>query len=173
MERYDDPTDAIPHELTVLVLNETNECFGRSPVDVFEDIRDEIRCDRLILEEHYWSLDDLPDYNTLVQYPIWVVHQSCLFVDQSTQLGSYLRTASFPDETQVLIVVDTDDERVASHLREEIDREYADEVLVVPSETALRYYFLGHLQVANPCSAAGLDYLVAWNHRISDTVGPR
>ena len=173
MDRYEDPEDAIPHELTVLVLNETDECFGRPPGEIFDDVREALTCDRLLVEEHYRSVDELPDYGSLVQYPIWVVHHSCLFVDRSTQLGSYLRTASFPDETQVLVLLDTDDERMCAHMRSELDGEYSDEVTVVSSETALVHYLLGYLGVANPCSAAGLDYLVSWNNKISDTVGPR
>ena len=173
MDRYEDPEDAIPHELTVLVLNETDGCFGRPPVEIFEEVREALTCDRLLVEEHYRSVDELPDYGSLVQYPIWVVHHSCLFVDRSTQLGSYLRTASFPDETQVLVLLDTNDERMGDHLRGEIEREYGEEVTVVASEEALVHYILGHLEIANPCSAAGLDYLVSWNNKISDMVGPR
>lgn len=173
MERYDDPADAIPHELTVLVLNETDECFGRPPAALFDDVRSALSCDRLLVEEHYRTLSDLPGYQSLVQYPIWVVHHSCLFVDRTTQLGSYLRSGSFPDETQVLVLLDTDDERMGEHMRGELDREYSDEVTVVTSETALIHFLLGFLSVANPCSAAGLDYLVSWNNKISDTVGPR
>lgn len=173
MERYDDPADAIPHELTVLVLNETAECFGRSPVELFEEIRDTLACDRLLVEEHYRTLQELPEYHTLIRYPIWLVHQSCLFVDRSTELGSYLKTASFPDETRVLLLLDTDDCRIEDQFRAEITTEYADRLLIITSETALRYYLLGYLGAANPCSAAGLDYLVSWNNKISDTVGPR
>lgn len=173
MDRYDDPDDAIPHELTVLVLNETDECFGREPVDLFAEVRESITCDRLIVEDHYRSPAELPEYRTLVQYPIWVVHHSCLFVDRTTQLGSYLRTASFPDETQVLVLLDTDDERMAAHMRDELEREYCDELTVVSTETAFVHYLLGYLDVANPCSAAGLEYVVAWNNKISDIVGPR
>jgi len=173
MERYDEPEDAIPHEVTVLVLNETDELFGRRPAELFEEVRSKLTCDRLLLEEHYRSLSDLPEYRHLVQYPIWAVHHSCLFVDRTTDLGSYLRTASIPDETKVLVLLDTDDERMGAHLRGEIASEYGDEVTVVTSETALVHYLLGHMEVANPCSAAGLDYLLSWNNKISDTVGPR
>lgn len=173
MDRYDDPEDAIPHELTVLVLNETDECFGRSPVELFDEVRSAITCDRLLLEEHYRSVDDLPSYPDLVQYPIWVVHHSCLFRDRPTQLGSYLRSGSFPDEIQVLVLLDTADVGMGDHMRAELEAEFCDEVTVVPSATALHYYLLGHMGVASPCSAAGLDYLVAWNHKIADTVGPR
>lgn len=173
MDRYDRPEDAIPHEFTVLVMNETDECFGHPPAELFETVRSRLACDRLLLEEHHRTLEELPTYATLVQYPIWIVHHSCLFVERTTQLGSYLRTASYPDETRVLVVLDTDDEHMRAHLTGEVEREYADDVTVVTSATGLIYYLLGHLEVANPCSAAGLEYIVAWNNRISDTVGPR
>lgn len=173
MERYQDSEDAIPHEMTVLVLNETDACFGRPPAALFEAVRERLTCDRLLLEEHYRTVEDIPAYHALVQYPIWVVHHSSLIVEGTTELGSYLRTASFPDETQVLVVLDTDDERMGEHMRGEIEREYSDEVVIVTSETAFVHYLLGHLGVANPCSAAGLDYLLSWNNKISDTVGPR
>ncbi len=173
MDRYNDPEDAIPHELTVLVLTEADEIFGQDPVDIFESVRERLDCDRLLVEEHYRSLADLPDYQSIVQYPIWVVHHSCLFGDRSTALESYLRTASFPDETVVLALIDTDDERIAARFQEQIDTEYSDKLVTITSESALRHYLLGYLGVANPCSAAGLDFLVSWNNKISDTVGPR
>ncbi len=171
IDRYDDPTDAIPHETTVLVLNETDRLFGDQPAPTFDDVRSKLTCDKLLLEEHYHSLDDLPEYDKLVQYAVWVVHHSCLFTDRATQLGSYLRTGSFPDETQVLVVLDADDEGTREYMESELE-DYSDELTVVTSETALTYYLLGHLQTVNPCNAAGLDYLVSWNNKVSDTIGP-
>lgn len=173
MKRYDDPEDAIPHELTVLVLNQTDECFGRDPADLFEAVRAKLSCDRLLVEEHYRTLAELPEYRSLIQYPIWIVHHSCLFVERTTQLGSYLRSGSFPDETQVVVLLDTEDQRMSDHMRGELASEYSDELTVVGSEKALVHYLLGFLDVANPCTAAGLDYLVSWNNKISDRVGPR
>lgn len=172
IDRYDDPTDAIPHETTVLVLNETDRCFDRQPAALIDEVRSELACDKLMVEAHYEGLDDIPRYDRLVQYAVWVIHHSCLFTDRNAPLGSYLRTASFPDETQVLVVLDVEDRSTFDYMRREIEAEYSDEVVIVDSGTALVYYLLGHLQTANPCSAAGLDYIVSWNNKISDTIGP-
>lgn len=171
IDRYESPEDAIPHETTILVLNETDSLFETPPETLFEWVRSEVTCDRLLIEEHYRPADDLPPFDKLIQYQVWIVHHSCLLVEESTPLQSYLSTESFPDETVVIVVLDMEDDRMEEHLRKKIWTEYGDEITVISDETALRYYLHGYLQTANPCSAAGLDYIVSWNNKISDSVG--
>lgn len=172
IDRYEGPDDAIPHETTVLVVSETEHCFGKPFTRLFEEIRSRVACDELLVEEQYRSVDDLPDYDTLIQYGVWVVHYSSLLAESSASIRAYLEDTSIPDEMQVLVVFDTDDERLASNAEEGLEAEYGNRLMVVSTETELVYYLLGHLNTATPCSAAGLDYLVAWNNMISDFVGP-
>jgi len=170
MERYETREDVIPHETTILVLNETDGCFGRPTEELLDAVRSALSCDKLLVEAHYCTPGELPAYDTLVQYGVWVVHHSCLLGDRPTPLDSLLRTESFPDETRVVAVVDDDVESDA--VRAEIESEYGPKPTVVDSETALVYYLLGHLETATPCSTAGLDYLRSWNNKIIDIVGP-
>ncbi|MFC7044357.1 hypothetical protein ACFQH6_02085 [Halobacteriaceae archaeon GCM10025711] len=163
--------DAIPHETTVLVLNETETCFGRQPEELFDEVRSDLNCDKLLLEEHYRTLDDIPAFDKLIQYEIWMVHHSCLLVDGPTSLQSYLSTESFPDEIQVVVMLDTDDPNMVDYLRQMVTEEYSDRITVISSAEAMHYYLLGRLTTASPCTAAGLDYIVSLNNKISDNVG--
>ncbi|MFC4548783.1 MULTISPECIES: hypothetical protein [Halorussus] len=172
IDRYETPDEAIPHETTVLVLTETETCFGEPFAALFEEVRSQIACDKLLVEDHYRSAGNLPDYDVLIQYGVWLVHYSSLLAEGSPSIRSYLENESVPDETQVLVVFDTDDERLASNAEEGLETEYSDRLTVVSTRNELVYYLLGHFNTATPCSAAGLDYLVSWNNKMSDFVGP-
>lgn len=82
--RYESGEDAIPHETTVLVLSEIDTCFGDAFEELFEDVRTAIDCDKQIVQEHHRNVEGLPDFETLIQYDIWVVHNSVLLIDQDT-----------------------------------------------------------------------------------------
>lgn len=172
IEHYENPEDAIPYETTILVLSETDDFFGDPAEKAFDEVRSGVSCEKHLVEEHYLTLDELPEYDRLIQYDVWVIHHSCLLVDRTDPLLSYLRSESFPDETQVLLVVGSEDDGLTTYVRGEIETEYSENITVVSSRTAMVYYLLGHLQTATPCSAAGLDYLVSRNNKISDNVGP-
>lgn len=171
IERYDNPEDAIPYETTVLVLTETDTAFEADFTDIFDEVRERTACDKHLVEEHYKSLDDIPSYDRIIQYNLWVIHHSCLIVDGTEPLMSYLRSEAIPDETQVVVVLDTDDDTLSEDYQDSVEDEYSQRLTVLSTRDAVVCYLLGHLQTASPCSSAGLDYLLSWNNKISDNVG--
>lgn len=171
IERYDNAEDAIPHEANVLALSELDELFGEPSKDVFEKVRREVNCDKLVIEEHYRSLDNLPEFEKLIQYSVWVVHHSSLLVEQDSPLPSFLEAGSVPDETQVVVVVDAADDQLVDYLTEEIEQTYNEDITVLSDRSSLVYYLVGHFKTASPCSPAGLDYITSWNNSISDRIG--
>lgn len=172
IDRYDTPDEALPHETTVLVVTQERTCFGRDFTALFDEIRSGNACDHLIIEEQYRSVDELPEYDTLIQYGVWVVHYSALLADDSDAIRSYLEDESIPDETQIVVVFDTNDDQLASDATKNLQGEYSDELVVTSTETELVYYLLGHFNTATPCTASGLAYLVSWNNMIADLIGP-
>lgn len=171
IEYYENPEDAIPYETTVLVLSQTDSCFDAEISALFDETRSRLACDKHHVEEHYKSLEEMPEYDRIIQFNVWLIHHSCLLVEGTDPILSYLRSEAIPDETQVAIVLDTDDERLSENVRESIEEEYSNRVTVLSSREAVIHYLLGHLQTASPCSSAGLDYLVSWNNKVSEYVG--
>jgi len=171
--RYETTEDAIPYESTVLVLSESDTCFGASYEELFDQIRDEIDCENQFIQEHHRTVDDLPDFETLVQYDIWVVHYSVLLIDEDSPSVPYLASESLPTDTQVVIPVDTDDEDLADYLHEKIQTTFGNGITTVPSRAGLVYYLVGHLKTATACSGAGLEYIVTRNNTIADRIGHR
>lgn len=171
IERYENAEDAIPHESTVLVLSEVDQIFGSDYESIFAEVRDQVSCDKMVIEDHYRALDDLPDFEKLIQHSVWVVHQSCLLIDQEPALLNHLESGSVPDETQVVIAVDTEDDELASYLESEIDSAYDDSIVTVTDRSALVYFLVGHMTTASPCSPPGLQYVLSWNNNISDRIG--
>lgn len=167
IERYRSPDDAVPHEATVLVLDEADERFETPYEALFDEVDERVPCDSLEVVEHYERPGDLPEHDQLIQYNVWLIHHSALTVDGGSTILSYLCTESFPDETQVALVVDADDDSVARNLR----REIPDEVVTLSSRAGLVGFLLGHLTTANPCSVSGMEYVLAWNEEIADRVG--
>jgi len=167
IERYQSSDDAIPHEATVLVIDESDTCFGTEYESLFDDIESRIACDSIELVEHYVSPAELPDFDTLIQYNVWLIKHDNLLVDGASTILSYLCTETFPDETQVVVVVDAEDDEMAENLQSEI----SDDITTLSSRTGVEAYLLGYLNTANPCSVAGMEHILAWNNEIADRVG--
>lgn len=167
IERYQNRDDAIPHESTVLVVDDEEECFGTPYEQLIDEAESRVACDSIDLVEHYVRPSELPDYDKLIQYNVWLIEHSTLLVDGASTILSYLCTETFPDETQVVVVVDSEDEQMAENLQQEI----SDEVVTLSSKTGVVTYLLGYLQTANPCSVAGVEHILAWNNEIADRVG--
>lgn len=167
IERYQSSDDAIPHEATVLVVDDDDTIFDTSYETIFDDVESRLSCDELRLVEHYSSPDELPDFDTLIQYNVWLVKHDNLLLDGASTILSYLCTETFPDETQVVVVVDADDDQLADNIEHEI----SDDIIILSSRTGVESYLLGYLNTANPCSVAGMEHILAWNNEIADRVG--
>lgn len=169
IERYEKRADATPHEATFLVVDDEETCFDATYGDVLAEVEGQLSCEPLSVIEHYEAPDDLPEYDTLIQYNVWLVSHEALLIDGEATMLSYLCSESFPDETLVVVVVDDpEDESIGQYVQEEI----SDELVTLDSRTALVSFLLGYLKTASPCSVAGLEHIMAWNNEIADQVGP-
>lgn len=169
MRRYEDPGDAIPHEMNVLVVSETETCFGRPFEAVVDGVRERLSCDKLLVQEYYHDLVDFSDRRLLVQHGIWLVHHSCLVdADAYPELHHYLTTGSYPDGTAIVVCVDPDVTETPDETAAELRTRYGDGVTVVTSHIGLVSYLSGFLDAVNPCSQAGLEYVMRWNNDVCD-----
>lgn len=168
IERYQSTDDVVPHETTVLVVDDTDDaCFGTPYTALLDEAESRFDSDGISLVPHIVRPDELPEFDTLIQYNVWLIKHSTLLVDGASTILSYLCTDSFPDETQVVVVVDTEDDEMAENLQSEI----SDDILTFSSETGVVSYLLGYLHTANPDSLAGREHIFAWNNEIADRVG--
>lgn len=163
MKRYEEHSDAIPHEVNVLVLSESEECFGESFGRLLDAIRSRLSCETLLVQEFYHDLEDLSNRERLARHGVWLVHHDC--VDPSTypHLHHYLETSSFPDGTAVVICADGDEVDVPA-LRER----YGAQVAMATEREALLGYLHGFFEAVNPCSQPGLEYILRWNQGVCD-----
>lgn len=164
--RYKKPEDAVPHEENLLILTTSGSCYGHDFTDIVEEIRDGIRGDKLLLEEYFHSLSDLADRDTLIQNSVWIIHwNECLKDEPYPGLEFYLRTRSYPNESEVIICVDDGESDTSV-----IESKYPG-VSVADTKQFLVAYALGHLNTANPAHSGGLKKVMEWNHEVCDELG--
>lgn len=164
--RYQNPEDAVPHEENLLILTTSGSCYGHDFIDIVEEIRDGIRGDKLLVEEYFHSLSNLADHDTLIQNSVWIIHWNECLEDQPYQdLEFYLRTRTYPNESEVIICVD--DGTVDASV---IESKYPG-VSVAPTRQYLVAYACGHLNTANPNHPGGLKKVIEWNHEVCDELG--
>lgn len=164
--RYKNPEDAVPHEENLLILTTSGSCFGHDFTDIVEEIRDGIRGDKLLIEEYFHSLSDLADRDTLIQNSVWIIHWSeCLEDKPYPHLEFYLRTRTYPNESEVIICVDDGAVDISV-----IESKYPG-VSVASTKQYLVAYACGHLNTANPDHLGGLKKVMEWNHEVCDELG--
>lgn len=164
--RYKEPEDAVPHEENLLILTTSGRCYGQDFTDIVDEIRDGIHGDKLLIEEYFHSLSDLADRDTLIQNSVWIIDwNECLEDKPYPELDFYLRTRSYPNESEVIICID--DATVEASV---IESKYPD-VSIASTKQYLVAYALGHLNTANPNHSGGRKKVMEWNHEVCDELG--
>lgn len=164
--RYKKAEDAVPHEENLLILTTSGSCYGYDFTDIVDEIRNGIRGDKLLVEECFHSLSELADRDTLIQNSVWIIHwKECLEDEPYPNLEFYLRTRSFPNESEVIICVD--DTAVDTS---DVQSKYPG-VSAAATKQYLVAYACGHLNTANPNHPGGLKKIMEWNHEVCDELG--
>lgn len=163
--RYKKPEDAVPHEENLLILTTSGSCYGHDFTDIVDEIREGIRGDKLLIEEYFHSLSELVDRDTLIQNSVWIIHwNECLEDEPYPYLEFYLRTRSYPNESEVIVCVDETVDTAA------IESKYPG-VSIASTKQYLVAYTRGHLNTANPDHPGGLKKVMEWNHEVCDELG--
>jgi len=175
IDRYNNLSDTVPHEEYVLCVCESNEYAGRRFTRIINDVRSNIRGDKLTIQDLYPSVDELKNPDRLKQNSVWVVHiddciapeqENSLFKQEYLKLQIQLETHSYPDEAAVFLCVDD----IAPSQRSKV-RDRFRSLTIADSKELLVGILTGHFSEANPISKRGQEKILRWNNEVCDDLG--
>jgi len=175
IDRYKDLSDTVPHEEYVLCICETDEYAGHPFTAIVNDVRSNIRGDKLTIQDLYPSLEELDDLDRLKQNSVWVVHvddclapedEKTLFKEEYLEFQVALKTRSYPDEAAVFLCVDD----VTPTQRSKIKDTFRS-LTIADNKELLVGMLSGHFGEANPISKRGQEKILRWNNEVCDDLG--
>jgi hypothetical protein len=166
-ERYDNLSDTSPHEQYLLILSESETCFGSEYTALASEIQDRIDGDELTIQEYFHPLEDVTNSSRLIQNSVWLIHwDECLKNQDYPCLDSFLDQSMFPNYTEAIICIENGGYQKAK----EIERKYRG-ISVAYSKDTLFSCAKIHFSDFNPTYTSGKERVKSWNNEICERLG--
>lgn len=166
-ERYDNLDAASPHEQYLLILSESETCFGSDYSEIAREIKDRINGDQLTVHEYFHPLEDVANSSRLIQNSVWLIHwEECLKSQEYPCLDSFLDPSMFPNYAEAIICT----EEGGYEKAKEIEREYKGISIAYSKETLVSFAKI-HFSDFNPAYTSGKERVKSWNNEVCERLG--